>query len=130
WIQNELVEGVCPWSLRDKTMTILGLGSIGQEVARRAYAFDIKVTAVRRRAGEPKPSFVERVVGPHGIHEALRGCDLLVIAAAFLPSTDRLTGWDQMALLNRGAILVNVARGKIVDQAAMIAALQSGQLGG
>lgn len=130
WIQNELMEDACPWSLRGKAMTILGLGSIGREVARRAHAFDMKVTGVRRRFGEPKPPFVDRVLGPDGLHEALRGCDVLVIAAPFLASTDRLIGADQLALLNRGALIVNVARGKIIDQAAMIAALESGQLGG
>jgi phosphoglycerate dehydrogenase-like enzyme len=130
WIQNELMEDACPWSLRDKTITILGLGSIGREVARRARAFDMKVTGIRRRASEPKPPFVDRVLGPDGLDDGLRGCDVLVIAAPFLASTDRLIGTDQLALLHSGAILVNVARGKIVDQAAMIAALQSGQLGG
>jgi len=60
----------------------------------------------------------------------LGGCDVLVIAAPFIPETDRLIGARQLALLNRGAILVNVARGRIVDEREMIAALEEKRLGG
>ena len=131
WIQNELTEdGVWPWSLSGRAITILGLGTIGLEVARRAHAFGMQVTGVRRRATEPKEPFVDRVAGPEQLDSTLSGCDVLVISAPFLPETDRLIGAGRLALLNRGAILVNVARGRIVEEQAMITALQSGHLGG
>ena len=130
WIQNELTDGAWPWSLHGRRMTIIGLGTIGQEVARRAHAFGMKVTAVRRRLTEVSPPFVDRIAGPDQLPDALGGCDVLVLAAPSVPETDRLIGARQIALLNRGAILINVARGRIVDEAAMIAALQNGQLGG
>ena len=130
WIQNELMTDTWPWRLGGKAMTILGLGSIGQEVARRAHAFGMKVTGVRRRLPGSLPSFVERVVGPDRLDDALRNCDVLVIAAPSLASTDRLIGAGQLALLNRGALLVNVARAKIVDQDALLTALREGHLGG
>jgi len=130
WIQNEMTGSAIPWCIAGKTMTLLGLGSIGTEVARRAHAFDMTITGVRRRPNEPKPQFVDRVLGAEQIDEALRGCDVLVIAAPFLASTDRLIDAARISLLNRGALLVNVARGKIVDQPAMISALETGQLGG
>ena len=130
WIQNEMTGDATPWSLSGRAMTILGLGAIGKEVARCAQAFGMKVTGLRRRAGEPDPPFVDRVLGPDQLRDGLRGSDVLVIAVPFLASTDRLIGAGQLALLNRGALLVNVARAKIVDQTAMITALQSGQLGG
>ena len=130
WIQNEMTASAIPWCIAGKTMTLLGLGSIGTEVARRAHAFDMRVTGVRRRPNEPRPQFVDRVLGAEQIDEALRGCDVLVIAAPFLASTDRLMNAARISLLNRGALLVNVARGKIVDQPAMISALETGQLGG
>ena len=130
WIQNEMNGSATPWCLEGKAITILGMGAIGSEVARRAHAFGMEVTALRRRPDEPKPEFVDRVLGPDRLEAGLRGCDVFVIAAPFLASTDRLIGAEQLALLNRGAVLVNVARGKIIDEAAMIAALKSEHLGG
>lgn len=130
WIQNEMTGDTTPWSLSGKAMTIVGLGAIGAEVARRARAFNMKVTGIRRRVSESDTPFVDRVFGPDQLGDGLPGTDVLVIAVPFLATTDRLIGADQLALLNRGAVLVNVARAKIVDQAAMIAALQSGKLGG
>jgi phosphoglycerate dehydrogenase-like enzyme len=130
WIQNEMTGNATPWCIERKAMTILGLGSIGSEVARRAHAFGMKITAVRQRPERPRPPFVDRVLGANEIDRALTGCDVLVIAAPFLASTDRLIDDRRMSLLNRGALLVNVARAKIVDQSAMIAALRHGQLGG
>jgi phosphoglycerate dehydrogenase-like enzyme len=130
WIQNELTRGAWPWSLRGRKMVILGLGTIGQEVARRAHAFGMRVTGVRRRLDQPRPAFVESVAGPDQLNEALRGCDVLVISAPSLPDTDRLIRAEQIALLNPGAILINVARGRIVDEPALIAALETGRLGG
>ncbi len=130
WIQNELTRDAWPWSLQGRKMTILGLGTIGQEVARRAHAFGMSVTGSRRRLDQPMPAFVERMVGPDRLHDALRGCDVLVISAPFISGTDGLIGAKEIALLNPGAIIINVARGKIIDEAALIAAIQSGHLGG
>ena len=130
WIQNELTRNAWPWSLQGRKMTILGLGTIGQEVARRAHAFGMSVTGIRRRLDQPVPAFVERMVGPDRLHDALRGCDVLVISAPFISGTDGLIGTKEIALLNGGAIIINVARGKIVDEAALITAIQSGHLGG
>ncbi len=130
WIQNDMTGSATPWCIAGKTMTLLGLGSIGIEVARRAHAFDVTITGVRRRPNEPKPQFVDRGLGAEQIDEALHGCDILVIAAPFLASTERLINAARISLLNRGALLVNIARGKIVDQPAMIGALETGQLGG
>ena len=131
WIQNEMTGDAKPWCIERKSMTILGLGSIGTEVARRAHSFGMKITALRRRSlTEPSPQFVHRVLSSDQIDEGVNGCDVLVIAAPFLPSTDRVINASRISRLNRGALLVNVARGKIVDQSAMISALDSGQLGG
>jgi len=130
WIQNELASSDWPETLAGKSMTIVGLGTTGIEVARRAHAFGMRVTGVRRHPERPKPAFVDRVVGADELDAALRGCDVLVICAPALAETDRLIGRDRIALLNRGAIMANVARGQIVDERAMIDALHAGQLGG
>jgi D-2-hydroxyacid dehydrogenase (NADP+) len=130
WIQNELAQHAWPWSLKDRKMTILGFGTTGQEVARRAHAFGMRITGIRRRLDEPPPSYVDRIAGPNEMADALQGSDVLVISAPFLPETDRMIRAEHLALLNRGAILINVARGQIVDEGALLQALESGQLGG
>jgi phosphoglycerate dehydrogenase-like enzyme len=130
WIQNELTGDAWPWKLHGRSMTIVGLGTIGVEVAKRAHAFGLRVTAVRRRHDQPKPDFCDRVLGTDQLDDALRGCDVLVLAAPAVPDTDRLISAARFALLNRGAVVINVARGRIVDQAALVQALQDGQLGG
>ncbi|PYS42286.1 MAG: hypothetical protein DMG14_04610 [Acidobacteria bacterium] len=130
WIQDELTRDAWPWSLRGRNMTILGLGTIGHEVARRAHAFGMRVTGIRRRLDQPAPAFVDSIVGPERLDEALTGCDVLVISAPSLAGTDRLIRAEQIALLNAGAIVINVARGKIIDEPALVAALQDGRLGG
>ena len=130
WIQNELTRDAWPWSLQGRRMTILGFGSIGLEVARRAHAFGMHVTGVRRRLDQPVPAFVDRIVGPDQLNASLRGSDVLVISAPSLSDTDRLIRAEQLAMLNPGAIIINVARGKIIDEPALVTALESGQLGG
>jgi phosphoglycerate dehydrogenase-like enzyme len=130
WIQEQLGEVDRPWVLHGKSMTIVGLGSIGLAVAERAHAFGMRITAVRRRPERPAPSYIEGVVGTDRLDEALRGADVAVIAAPSVAATTRLIGPKQLAMLNRGAILVNVGRAQIVDTAAMIDALESGRLGG
>jgi phosphoglycerate dehydrogenase-like enzyme len=130
WIQDKLTLDAWPWSLHNRNVTVLGLGTIGQEVARRAHAFGMRVTGIRRRVDQPVPPFVDRIVGPDRLNDGLAGSDVLVISAPFIAETDRLIRADQIALLNPGAIIINVARGKIVDEAALLEALQNGRLGG
>jgi D-2-hydroxyacid dehydrogenase (NADP+) len=130
WIQNQLANETWPWSLAGRKMTILGFGTIGQEVARRAHAFGMRVTGIRRRPDQPVPAYVDQIVGVAQLDDALREADVLVISAPFVHETDRLIRAEHLALMNRGAILINVARGKIVDEAALLSALESGQLHG
>ena len=129
WIQNDLTND-WPWLLHKQRMTIVGLGTIGTEVAKRAHAFGIHITAVRKNIAAPQPSCVDAVVAPESLDGALVNCDLLVLSAPGVATTRRMIGADQLALLNRNALLVNVARANIVDDGAMRAALASGQLGG
>ena len=129
WIQNDLIHD-WPWLLHGKRMTIVGLGTIGVEVAKRAHAFGMNVTGVRRRVAEHRHSYLDRVVTSDRLHEALENCDILVLSAPGVSATHGMIGAEQIALLNRGAILVNVARAQIVNDAAMRSALASGQLGG
>jgi D-2-hydroxyacid dehydrogenase (NADP+) len=90
----------------------------------------MRITGVRRRVDQPVPAFVDSVIGPDRLHDGLSGCDVLVISAPFVPGTDGLIRAAELGMLNPGAIVVNVARGKIIDQEALITALENGRLGG
>lgn len=129
WMQHDLTLD-WPWMLSGKRMTVVGLGTIGLEIAKRAHAFGITVTGVRRTDTADTPAFVERVVTPSALDDALTNCDILVLAAPGVRETHHMIGPRQLARLNPGALLVNVARAGIVDQDAMRDALTSGHLGG
>src|ERR1051325_7904354 len=70
WIQNDLPDD-WPWLLDGRRMTIVGLGTIGMEVAKRAHAFGMKVTGVRRNTKRPRPRFIDRRLGPKQLIDAL-----------------------------------------------------------
>lgn len=129
WIQNDLIHD-WPWVLDGKRMTVVGLGTIGMAVAKRAHAFGMSVTGVRRHVDAELPPFVERVVSPERVDDALPGCDVLVLSAPGVAATKGMIRAEQIAMLNHGAVLVNVARGAVVDTDAMLRALENGQLGG
>lgn len=129
WIQNALTDD-WPWLLAGQRMTIVGLGTIGIEIARRAHAFGMRVTGVRRRSELERPACVDAVFAPDQLDQAIDGADVLVLSAPGVGATHRIIGAPQLARLNRGALLVNVARAGIVDDAAMRSALAGGQLGG
>lgn len=109
------------------TVGIVGLGAIGQEVARRALGLGARVVAVRRGSpGAVTPDGVE-LVGSVG--EVVAQSDHIVIAVPATSETHRLFNADLLALAKPGAHLINVARGSVVDQEALIAALDADRLG-
>ena len=128
WAQEELETDAR--TLQGQRMGIVGLGAIGLEVAKIAAPFGFRITAIRRRAGEPPPDGVEAVWPPDRLPDLLAQSDVVVLAAPHTPDTRRLIGRAQIDQMTRGALLVNVARGKLVDDEAVIAALRDGRLGG
>jgi len=120
---------VLPRDLQDQTAVIVGLGRIGAEIARLARALGVKVIGVRRnarRANDP----VDELHPPEALPGLLARCDWLIIACPLTPETRSLVGAGVLAALPRGARLINVARGEIVNEQALIAALKSGHLAG
>ena len=111
-----------------RTMGILGLGNIGQAVAARAHAFGMKVWGVRRRA-RPTPE-VDRVVGKDALDEVLKVADVLVVALPLTPETNHLLDGEKLALLPKGAFVINIGRGALIDEPALIRALTEGRLSG
>jgi phosphoglycerate dehydrogenase-like enzyme len=108
---------------------LVGLGGIGQAVARRCRALGMRVSAVRRTPGRSLPRGVEWVGGPGQVRALARRSDVLVVAAPHTARTRRLVDAAVLAALPRGAYVVNVARGELIDEAALAAALD-GHLGG
>jgi phosphoglycerate dehydrogenase-like enzyme len=116
--------------LAGKTLGILGYGRIGQAVARRALAFDMDVLAVRRDAGQPDPNRLGFVRGPEALDEVLGRADYLSITLALTPDTRGLIGARELARMKPTAMLINVARGEVVDEDALYDALRQGAIAG
>jgi phosphoglycerate dehydrogenase-like enzyme len=116
-------------TLHGQRMGIVGLGAIGSELAAIAGPFGFRITAIRRTAGSPPPR-VDAVWPPERLHDLLAHSDVVVIAAPHTPQTKRLIGRAEIDRIKPGALLVNVARGKMIDDDAVVAALRDGRLGG
>jgi phosphoglycerate dehydrogenase-like enzyme len=130
WAQNEFDAGASIRTLRDARVLVVGLGSIGAETARLAAAFGARVVGIRRRADAPRPPGVEAVVGPDRLLEELPSADVVVLAAPQTAATLHLIGERELALMKGTAVLVNVSRGKLIDEAALVRALARGGLRG
>ncbi len=110
---------------------ILGYGGIGRALGRRASALGMRVWALRRSepTGE-QPEEVEWISGASGLEELLRGSDYVVLTVPETSETTGLIGERELALMPRSAVLINVARGRILDEEALAAALGAGRLRG
>ena len=115
--------------LRGKTVGIVGLGAIGSEVARLAQAFGMEVIALRRNPGRSGASAF-RVLPPEGLHELLAASDCVVLAVPATDATVGMIGPEELAVMRPSSYLINVARGDVVDEAALIDALRHGRLAG
>ncbi len=115
--------------LNGQVLLIVGYGSIGREVAKRAKAFDMRVWGVTR-SGEGDRAYLEKIFPAANLQEALPEADYVLIAAPETAETKHLIGAAQFARMKRGARLINLARGSLLDEAALLCALESGALGG
>lgn len=133
-----------PALLRGATVGIVGYGSIGREVARLARAFGMEVLATKRDArnpaggveyvqpgtGDPDGTLCHRLYPAQALKSMLSECDHVVLLTPLTPETENLLDVETLAAMKPGAFLVNMARGGIVDEDALLAALESGALGG
>jgi len=130
WSQQELWDK--PQHLTEingKVLLIVGYGSIGREVAKRARAFEMRVWGVTR-SGEGDRTHAEKIFAAAKLREALPEADYVLIAAPETAETRHLMGATEIAKMKRGARLINVGRGSLLDEAALLRALESGALGG
>lgn len=111
------------------TMGIVGLGGVGRAVARRGVALGMTVVATRRR-GTEGPDGVEVLSGPDALDRILPRSDYLVIAVPQTSETRAMIGARELALLPEGAVVINVARGGVIDEDALIQALRGGRVRG
>lgn len=114
--------------LDGKTALILGYGAIGQRVARACAALGMQVLATRRQITQAGSDGVAKIHPPEALPHLLPQAHALIICLPQTPQTTGLLGAAELALLPAGAVLVNIGRGPIVDEAALYQALRAGQL--
>jgi phosphoglycerate dehydrogenase-like enzyme len=119
-----------PQELAGLTSGLVGLGSIGRNVARHAANLGMKVICVREHANLPKPEFVDRVLPTSQLKELLAASDYVVLAAPVTSATRRMIGTGEIAAMKATAYLINVGRGSLVDEPALIAALKQNKIAG
>jgi phosphoglycerate dehydrogenase-like enzyme len=115
--------------LAGKTLGILGFGHIGQALATRAAAFDMRILAIRQSRQTPPPG-VAFVGGPDDLDHVVASSDVLVLALPLTPDTRNVIDARRMATMRPGAILINVGRAGLVEEAALFDALSQRRLGG
>lgn len=119
-----------PQELGGATLGLVGLGSIGRNVASRASAMGMKVIAVREHADRPKPEHVDEVLPSSQLNKLLSRSDYVVLSSPVTPATKGMIGKDQLAAMKPEAYLINVGRGPLIDEAALMEALRSRQIAG
>ena len=130
WSQQELWDKPQHLTeLHGQLLLMVGYGSIGREVARGAQALGMRVWGVTR-SGKGDNTLAERIVPAAQLDEFLPEADYIVIAAPETPETRHLIGEAQLARMKRTARLINVARGSLLDEVALVRALESGALAG
>jgi phosphoglycerate dehydrogenase-like enzyme len=136
-LQDRHIWGNTAWyhlrtlELYGQTLGIIGVGHIGRYVARLGRAFGMRVLGVRRSArGGEQDQEVERYYAFSQLREMLPLCDYVVIATPLTPETERLIGEPELRAMRRTAYLVNVARGRVIDEQALIRALREGWIAG
>jgi phosphoglycerate dehydrogenase-like enzyme len=118
-----------PIALDGRTLLVVGIGGIGSEIAQRGKAFGMTVWATRRSQA-PKPDYIDRVELSPQLLSMLPEADVVVIAAPLTKETEGLFNKAAFAAMKKGSYLINIARGPIVVQDELIAALKDGKLAG
>jgi phosphoglycerate dehydrogenase-like enzyme/glyoxylase-like metal-dependent hydrolase (beta-lactamase superfamily II) len=118
-----------PQELHGKTMLVVGLGGVGQQIARRGHAFGMRVMAIDPKPMD-RPGYVFSIDPPAKLMDRLPQADVVVLACPLTPETRGLIGSAQLETMKPTAYLINVARGGVVQTPALVAALQAKRLAG
>ncbi len=127
WTYHAGRHGALRTELGAQTLGVLGFGHIGQAIAARAKAFGMRVHAANRSA--VSSPVVDRAFGLEALHAFMASADVVVVTLPLADNTRGLVGREALAALRPDAVLVNVGRGAVVDEAALFEALQTGRLG-
>jgi len=119
---------VDPIPLRGQTLCVVGLGDIGRAIARKARALDLRVIGVTRTGRGPREA--ERVYRPRALRSALARADFVVLTVPLIATTRGLLGAAELAAMKPSAWLINIARGPIVEETALLEALRARRIGG
>jgi len=118
-------------TLRDRTLGILGYGSIGSAAAVRARPFGMKIAALRRRTDRfGGDSLVDQVYGPGQLKDMMAASDYVLVATPLTPDTRGFVGEAEIAAMKSTGVILNVGRGPVIDERALVRALESGRIRG
>jgi phosphoglycerate dehydrogenase-like enzyme len=119
-------------SLENKTLCVVGMGSIGRSIAERARPFGMRIVGVKRtvRDGDEAWDSADELYPTAELHSALGGADYVAVTLPGTPETRRLIDAEAIAAIKQGAYFANVGRGTVVDEATLVEALRSGHLSG
>lgn len=115
--------------LEDRVMAIIGLGSIGQEIAARARAFKMKTIGVKRDTGTRIPN-IDHLYSHDELLTVLKEADYVVVAVPLTDETHQMIGEDEFRVMKNSAYFINISRGQVVDEEMLIRALEEGHIAG
>jgi phosphoglycerate dehydrogenase-like enzyme len=130
WAQDEIASPPGNRTIAGSSVLIVGLGSIGVATATRLQALGATVTGIRRRPDAAPVPGVASVHSPEALHQLLPDADVVVLAAPQTMTTKGVIGEAELGRMKRDAVLVNVSRGALIDEDALVRALRSGALAG
>ncbi len=116
--------------IRDKTCLILGLGSIGSEIAKRLKAFDVKIIAATRSGKSKHANLVDRLVKIDEVRPLVEESDFIILSLPLTPESEGLVNGEFISWMKSDSILVNISRGRIVNEKALFDALRDNRIRG
>jgi phosphoglycerate dehydrogenase-like enzyme len=132
-IRNQIAGRWEPFDVEEiagQTVGIVAYGDIGRAVASRVHAMGMRVSALKRHPPADADPLIEKFYGPHELNDMLAQSDYVVVAAPLTPETHHMISDGAFAAMKPGAVIINIGRGPVIDQAAMVRALESGQIRG